>query len=308
MYPLYIVDDSIIYEHRRKENEKIPFKYGQKFSSCYDKYMNNKNICKFITPTSKEQLHTANFIFEQQAPQRGELRAMDVNVLYLAAEGEGLFRCGGEVHRITAGTVFFSFADIPFCIENTKELKYYYIAFYGGRADELFRRFGITPRNSLFKGYEGLLPFWRESLIRANEETVDILSESVLLYTFSKLEKPEKQPADLLSTVLTYLEEHFTDPSLTLAGAAEIAGYNAKYLSHFFKKEFGMGFAEYLRLLRINHAVILLENGVTSVKNVAVLSGFSDPLYFSRVFTATVGVPPKEYRNGMWDKKKEKDL
>ena len=80
---------------------------------------------------------------------------------------------------------------------------------------------------------------------------------------------------------------------------ARMVGYNAKYLSHFFKKEFGMGFAEYLRLLRINHAVILLENGVTSVKNVAALSGFSDPLYFSRVFTAAIGIPPKEYRKGI---------
>ena len=235
------------------------------------------------------------------------MRMLDVNVLYLGAEGEGLFRCGAEVHRIAAGTVFFSFADVPFCIESTKKLKYYYITFFGGRAGELFRRFGITPHHAVFKGYEGLLPFWQESLVRANEETIDILSESVLLYTFSRLEKPDKQQTDIIAAVLTYMEEHFTESGLTLASVAEVTGYNAKYLSHFFKKEFGVGFTEYLRLLRINHAVTLLENGVTSVKNVAVLSGFSDPLYFSRVFTAAIGVPPKEYRSGVSDKKKEKD-
>lgn len=270
--------------------------------------MRNENICKFITPRSNEQLHTVNFIYEQRAPQSGPMRAQDVNVLYLAAEGEGFYRCGNEVRRITAGTVFFSFADIPFCIENTGGLKYYYIAFYGGRAGDLFQRFGITPRHGVFTGYEGLIPFWQESLIRAKEENIDILSESVLLYTFSRLEKPEKQRLDLISAMLTYLEGHFTEPDLTLASMARMVGYNAKYLSHFFKKEFGMGFAEYLRLLRINHAVILLENGVTSVKNVAALSGFSDPLYFSRVFTAAIGIPPKEYRKGMaQEKKEEKD-
>ena len=261
--------------------------------------MNNENICKFITPRNKEQLNTANFIYEQQVVDSGKTQVLDVNVLYLAAEGEGLFRCGAEVRRVTAGTVFFSFADIPFCIESTKTLKYYYIGFFGGRAGDLFKRFGITPRNAVFKGYEGLLPFWQESLVRANEETIDILSESVLLYTFSRLEKPDKQQTDIIAAVLTHMEEHFTEPGLTLASVAEVTGYNAKYLSHFFKKEFGMGFAEYLRLLRINHAVMLLENGVTSVKNVAVLSGFSDPLYFSRVFTAAIGIPPKEYRKGM---------
>ena len=57
-----------------------------------------------------------------------------------------------------------------------------------------------------------------------------------------------------------------------------------------------MGFSEYLRLVRVKHAVMLIENGVTSVKNVASLSGFSDPLYFSKVFTESVGVSPSEYR------------
>ena len=213
------------------------------------------------------------------------------------------------MHRVTAGTVFFSFADIPFCIENTDGLKYYYICFYGGRAGDLFHRFGITPRHSVFRGYEGLVPFWQESLIRAKEENIDILSESVLLYTFSRLEKVEKQSEDLICSMLTYLEAHFTQKDLSLVSLAQTVGYNPKYLSHCFKREFGMGFAEYLRLLRINHAVLLLENGVTSVKNVAALSGFSDPLYFSRVFTAAIGIPPKEYRKGMAkERKKEKDL
>ncbi len=49
------------------------------------------------------------------------------------------------------------------------------------------------------------------------------------------------------------------------------------------KKQFGMGFAEYLRTLRIKHAVLLFEKGVTPVKNVALLCGFSDPLYPSDV-------------------------
>ena len=57
-----------------------------------------------------------------------------------------------------------------------------------------------------------------------------------------------------------------------------------------------MGFTEHLRTLRIRHAVVLMENGVTSVKNVATLSGFADPLYFSRVFRETVGVAPAHYQ------------
>jgi AraC-like DNA-binding protein len=46
--------------------------------------------------------------------------------------------------------------------------------------------------------------------------------------------------------------------------------------------------------------VSLLEHGIDSVKNVALLSGFSDPLYFSTVFKKDIGISPKEYmkKNG----------
>jgi two-component system response regulator YesN len=57
-----------------------------------------------------------------------------------------------------------------------------------------------------------------------------------------------------------------------------------------------MGVNEYLRTLRINHAVFLIDHGIDSVKNVALLSGFSDPLYFSAVFKKHIGMSPKEYR------------
>ena len=51
----------------------------------------------------------------------------------------------------------------------------------------------------------------------------------------------------------------------------------------------------YLRELRIRHALFLMEQGVASVKNVALLSGFGDALYFSKVFTAEQGISPKAY-------------
>ena len=54
----------------------------------------------------------------------------------------------------------------------------------------------------------------------------------------------------------------------------------------------------YLRTLRIKHAVTLMDFGVQSVKNVALLSGFSDPLYFSTVFKKQMGITPKEYAQG----------
>ena len=90
-------------------------------------------------------------------------------------------------------------------------------------------------------------------------------------------------------------EDGFSDPSLSISSIASELSYNPKYLSHLFKSQVGINYSEYLRNTRIKYAVTLFDSGVDSVKNVAALSGFSDPLYFSSVFKKTVGVSPKEY-------------
>ena len=257
--------------------------------------MKKQNVCKFITTRDSGQLRVEHFFFESIVPHAGEERTLPLHSLYLVSGGSGRYYCAGEHHTLVPGCLFIGFAGIPFVTENTGGLQYYCISFSGGRAEELFQRFGVTPRHCLFTGCEGLLPLWEESLARASTDTLDLLSESLLLYSFSRLKKEDRAGSDTVAFVLNYLENNFTRRELSLSEVADAAGYHEKYLSHLFKKQFGMGFSEYLRLLRIKHAVALLENGVTSVKNVALLSGFSDPLYFSRVFTETVGVSPKNY-------------
>lgn len=258
--------------------------------------MNNRNICKFISPRDQGQLTVKNFIYESEVPHSGKIQLYDTHLLGICVSGEGIFRCEEQCIPIKPGMIFFGFANIPFVLESIKEFTYYYISFSGGRSTELFHRFGITVKNCVFPGYDGLLPLWKESIHRANAENIDLLSESLLLYTFSKLHKVDREKMDVVAFVLSHLEEHFTERQLTLSEVALAAGYNEKYLSHIFKKHFGMGISEYLRLLRIKHAVMLFDNGVTSVKNVAALSGFSDPLYFSKVFTESMGVSPSNYK------------
>ena len=51
-------------------------------------------------------------------------------------------------------------------------------------------------------------------------------------------------------------------------------------------------------MIRLKNAIALFDHGLDSIKNVALLSGFSDPLYFSSVFKAEVGRSPKEYIAG----------
>jgi AraC-like DNA-binding protein len=257
--------------------------------------MKSKNICKFIPETAADTLEMQNFVYEMDQAVMGAKTLLTCDRAILVTQGSGTFYFDNAQIKLSLGSLVFGFkGETVFC-EPSENLEYIYISFGGARANTLFTRFGIYKSNRSFCGFEGMIPVWRESILRASETSIDLASESALLYAFSRFSSEEKEKGDVVNNAVTYINENFTEPELSLTELAEELGYNSKYLSHLFKEKMGMSFSEYLRTVRIKHAVMLFDHGLDSVKNVALLSGFSDPLYFSSVFKAEVGISPKEY-------------
>ena len=136
---------------------------------------------------------------------------------------------------------------------------------------ELFRRFGINESNRIFSGLDGLIPLWMESLSRASKENIDLVSESILLYTFSRLNYEHEKYDSCVNKIIEITEEDFLNPQLSISSIAEELGYNSKYLSHIFKKKSGIGYTEYLQNFRIKYAISLFENGIDSIKNMFIM-------------------------------------
>ena len=258
--------------------------------------MRSKNICKFIEYAGSHTLSVSCFVLESDLKTMHTEHKLEQHHAILAVSGEGVFHFDGEAVPFSTGSLVFGFRGESFYVRCPKECEYIYIRFDGTRADELLRRFCIRPGLRSFPGCDGLIPLWRESLTRASPQTIDLASESILLYTFSRLSSDDPEKPGLISRMVEITENRFTDPSLSMASIAETLGYNVKYLSHAFKEKSGVGYSEYLRSMRIKYAVSLFDHGIESVKNVAALSGFNDPLYFSTVFKKIVGMTPKEYQ------------
>ena len=53
---------------------------------------------------------------------------------------------------------------------------------------------------------------------------------------------------------------------------------------------------KYLTNIRINEGKRLLLETSFNVSEVALIVGYENPLYFSRVFRKVVGMPPREYQ------------
>jgi AraC-like DNA-binding protein len=92
-----------------------------------------------------------------------------------------------------------------------------------------------------------------------------------------------------------YLHANLHRP-LALADLARAAKLHPTYFSDRFRDLVGIRPLEYLMQRRLERAQYLLVASAASVKEVAVQVGFSDPAYFTRVFTRRCGRSPSEYR------------
>lgn len=257
--------------------------------------MSGRNICKFLPPSYSENLSVSCFVLETNRDVMQTPAVLQQDRMILVSHGEGTFFFDGEPTAFSKGSLIFGFQHETITAACTEGCRYLYLNFGGLRAEELLRRFHIGKINRSFSGFDGLIPLWEESLSRASEQTIDLASESIVLYTFSRLKSDGQQRSAVIDQVLQITEEEFNRFDLSITVIADELGYNPKYLSHLFKKAMKVGYSEYLRCLRIRYAVSLLDHGIDSVKNVALLSGFSDPLYFSAVFKKIMGMSPREY-------------
>ena len=258
--------------------------------------MVKNNICKFVTTTSEKQIFTTEFVLENELECLQSIHHASNYSMRIVVQGKGKLRNERITGKLQPGTVFFTFPETICSIEAEGDFSCMYIGFYGQRAQELFERYRISPENCIFEGYDGLLVFWQNCLGKANAGNLDLISESVLLYTFAQLSPPSITAKQrLVDNIREYIEKNFNDPTLSLNHVADCFGYHPKYVSNVFKKDMGISFTEHVTTIRIQYAVFLMENGITTVKNLALLCGFTDPYYFSNVFKAVMGMSPAKY-------------
>ena len=277
--------------------EKIRVILNSKVTIKESSAMSTKNICKFTQPSLPEVLNVSCFVMETNSQTMANMHPLKNNRMILITGGSATLCFDGQGIDTTAGTLIFGFAGEIFNAKNIKNATYVYIDFGGTRGVELLRRFDINKGNRAFSGFDGLIPMWSESLTRADESTVDLAAESILLYTFSRLTGAIEQASGIVGKIIELTEENFKSHGFSLSDVARMLSYNPKYVSHIFKEKMNVSYSEYLRSMRIKYAITLFDHGIDSIKNVALLSGFSDPLYFSTVFKKEIGVSPKDYIN-----------
>lgn len=99
--------------------------------------------------------------------------------------------------------------------------------------------------------------------------------------------------ADLWA-ILSYIEEHYTDCSLS--ELSRVFHFNSKYLGNLIKKKTGSSFQQLLENARMRKICYYLENSELPVREIAQNCGYSNMTFFFRRFEERYQLTPAKYR------------
>lgn len=85
------------------------------------------------------------------------------------------------------------------------------------------------------------------------------------------------------------------DSTLSLEDISAMIGMSYENFRKQFRKHMGISPAQYRNEQRMKHAKLMLLSGI-SIKEAALLTGYSDTYSFTKQFTQTVGMPPGKYK------------
>ena len=128
-----------------------------------------------------------------------------------------------------------------------------------------------------------------------NELFVDVLR-----LVFEQTSKPVEGAGNIvnvqaLEIAKLYIDEHYAE-EITTERLAALAIMSKSYFITQFKTFFQITPKQYINLVRIQHACTLLTATDESILTISLKTGFSNPVYFTEVFTRINKLSPTEYR------------
>ncbi|WNQ12506.1 AraC family transcriptional regulator [Paenibacillus aurantius] len=232
-------------------------------------------------------------------------------------EGTGAYLDDGEWFELRPGTLFCSRPGIWHQIRSQEGLLLLFTAFEADSSPlspeekERFRKLGQTEKRVVHDAEESVSALiWRSLHLRAaravpNDGLVRSLAYSLLASLpdlfLGKEAVPDirlqakKLPSVQLHQAKLFIMDNLSRP-LHLEAVADYLHLSSRHLSRLFSEETGLTFTAYVNRERISRAVGLLKTTTHTIKEVAQFTGFETVHYFTRVFTAEMGIPPARFR------------
>lgn len=260
----------------------------------------NKN-----TVPPAEQLLYAGSISNNPDWQFPSHKHDDLFEILVIKEGEGDFIIGETSYHAAKGDVLIYNKGILHAEKSSKEHPVFicYCGFSSAR--------------------EYIIPPHAHPVIRANKYSSEMVTLMELLFEESSMQEEgyEQIAGHILSSILVlvhrmlklqnsaqsltknklateikeYIDGNYTQ-ALNLKQIADEFNISSYYLAHIFKNTYGTSPINYMIQRRMGEATRLLVQSEMKIWEIAKITGYENPNYFSILFTRVVGMSPKQYR------------
>ena len=144
-----------------------------------------------------------------------------------------------------------------------------------------------------------LKPIIYEEFEQVLKAIIDKLESNVSSSEEEKIELPSElqvKERNVEQEVKMYVKEHLAE-DITVTQIADVLHFNPQYLMRTFKAKSGVSIMEYITQTRLAYAKKILRETDLPIKSVALMVGYADYAYFTRVFRKETGYSPSQYRN-----------
>lgn len=248
-------------------------------------------------------------------------KAINQYVLIYCIDGYGFYRLNSKTFTVSRNQYFILPAGIPheYGAAEGKKWTIYWVHFRGEHAAiyaegaqkpsdvKAALNSNIANRNNIFEemlstlyfseGIEdlryasSLLHYYLASLryLRQYRRSVDGASHGNRPFNTNK-------SIGVVDAAIHYMNENI-ERRITLQDILNYVGYSSTCFSTLFKKQTGCSPLSYFNRLKIDYACHMLKGTDMHINQICYKVGIEDSLYFSRLFSKIMGVPPSEYRN-----------
>lgn len=232
----------------------------------------------------------------------------DHYLIHFIISGSGTYTSEGKKYSLSAGD---GFLVVPSCIVSYSANKddpweYCWVGFNGSDAKRLMTQTGLMDMPPVFHHEGTELQRLITNICNASGPSPSdearmqgglmiFLAALMDLFGSNALQHPSGY--EYVQKAVKFIDYNYSS-SIDIEDVAASAGISRSHLYRIFMQHISMPPNEYLMRYRIQKAAALLETTHLSVGEVAYSTGFSDQLYFSRVFKKYMGMPPSRYIGG----------
>lgn len=201
--------------------------------------------------------------------------------------------------------IIFPHTEVYYYPDKHDPWEYVWIEFKGDEAQRLVALAGLEPEKPVVsESPDNLEPYFHiignphakpYDKIRSDAKLRLLLSYYMEYYP----KEANIRQNDYVEIAKEYIMNNYWKPTITVTDIVNVVNIERSYLFRLFKDATGMSVSNYLTTCRIQRACELLKFSNLSIKSIACSVGYSDPLYFSKVFKKATSFPPSEYMTSL---------